>query len=476
MKRRNWIYWMIWLPVCLANCTAIDLCDENEHPHVVDGFAVEYRWNKDFIAGEDLERVWFVGTRILNTRHVVYRTDKDGRFWVKNEELPDNNPEEGEGSDAPDEPAMPSESISEADGGQELPIVPGGEEQSVENGKFQADISLPGGEYFMMAFTDPRFPMIEKENAGGSESGTKEEEVEGEPEKVLVEDDRVRVSPDLEEFEKDNAMSIKEVKMSHATVKEIESIIDTRWVDMNPGFDYVYNPERRLFVARRDYIELVAGIAYKESFDFKSLIQRVNVEFVLHLGDDIEKEDGTSVKGVKLDDFEFVCVDIAGVVPEVTLSTGLLNTSELKKMLIKLEKPDLKPDKGFVTRIESGTPDVKSAWKFTVPFYVFGLVGGMDEYSVLGPGVVTLSLGINMADGSESSGIVYAKSNLSKQIKEQALTVETGVVNERRRSADDTVTLTIGTPLLITGESLRTAIANDGVLMWDKGGDVEEEI
>lgn len=328
----------------------------------------------------------------------------------------------------------------------------------------------------MMAFTDPRFPMIEKENAGGSESGTKEEEVEGEPEKVLVEDDRVRVSPDLEEFEKDNAMSIKEVKMSHATVKEIESIIDTRWVDMNPGFDYVYNPERRLFVARRDYIELVAGIAYKESFDFKSLIQRVNVEFVLHLGDDIEKEDGTSVKGVKLDDFEFVCVDIAGVVPEVTLSTGLLNTSELKKMLIKLEKPDLKPDKGFVTRIESGTPDVKSAWKFTVPFYVFGLVGGMDEYSVLGPGVVTLSLGINMADGSESSGIVYAKSNLSKQIKEQALTVETGVVNERRRSADDTVTLTIGTPLLITGESLRTAIANDGVLMWDKGGDVEEEI
>lgn len=465
MKRRNWIYRMIWLPVCLANCTAIDLCDENEHPHVVDGFAVEYRWDKELTVGGESERVWFVGTRILNTRHVVYRTDKDGRFWVKSEELPDNNPEEGEGSgelDAPNEPVMPSESNSEADGGQELPIVPGGEEQPVENGKFQADISLPGGEYFMMAFTDPRFPMIE---------------MEGEPEKVLVEDNRVRVSPDLEEFEKDNAMSIKEVKMIHATVKEIESIIGTRWVDMNPGYDYVYNPGRRLFVARRDYIELVAGIAYKESFDFKSLIQRVNVEFVLHLGDDIEKEDGTSVKGVTLDDFEFVCVDIAGVVPEVTLSTGLLNTSELKKMLIKLEDSDLKSGKGFVTPIESGIPDVKTAWKFTVPFYVFGLVGGMDEYSVLGPGVVTLSLGINnMADGSESSGIVYAKSNLSKQIKEQALTVETGVVNERRRSVDDTVTLTIGTPLLITGESLRTAIANDGVLMWDKGGDVEEEI
>ncbi len=465
MKRRNWIYRMIWLPVCLANCTAIDLCDENEHPHVVDGFAVEYRWDKELTVGGEQERVWFVGTRILNTRHVVYRTDKDGRFWVKSEELLDNYPEEGEGSgelDDPNEPAMPSESNSEADGGQELPIVPGGEEQPVENGKFQADISLPGGEYFMMAFTDPRFPMIE---------------IEKEPEKALVEDNRVRVSPDLEEFEKDNSMSIREVKMIHATVKEIESIIGSgRWVDMNPGYDYVYNPERRLFVARRDYIELVAGVAYKESFDFKSLIQRVNVEFVLHLGDDIEKEDGTSVKGVTLDDFKFVCVDIAGVVPEVTLSTGLLNASELKKMLIKLEDSDLKPGNGFVTPIESGTPDVKTAWKFTVPFYVFGLVGGMDEYSVLGPGVVTLSLGINMPDGSESSGIVYAKSNLSKQIKEQALTVETGVVNERRRSADDTVTLTIGTPLLITGESLRTAIANDGVLIWDKGGDVEQEI
>ena len=67
-----------------------------------------------------------------------------------------------------------------------------------------------------------------------------------------------------------------------------------------------------------------------------------------------------------------------------------------------------------------------------------------------------------MKTGTDTRAI-HAKSNLSKQIKEQAITVETGQVNERKKAKDQAV-LKIETPFRIVG--LNPEMGSDGICGW----------
>ena len=78
------IYQILLASLLLVGCTKVDLCDETTHPHVVDGFSVTYNWNELGLSADEMpEKLYFVATRILNTRHIVYQTDKDGNFKVE---------------------------------------------------------------------------------------------------------------------------------------------------------------------------------------------------------------------------------------------------------------------------------------------------------------------------------------------------------------------------------------------------------
>ena len=77
-----------------------------------------------------------------------------------------------------------------------------------------------------------------------------------------------------------------------------------------------------------------------------------------------------------------------------------------------------------------------------------------------------------MKTGTDTRAI-HAKSNLSKQIKEQAITVETGQVNERKKAKDQAV-LKIETPFRIVG--LNPEMGSDGICGWEVVGDIHVEI
>ena len=154
MMKATIIYQIIFTSLLLVGCTKVDLCDEGTHPHVVEGFSVTYNWNGLELSDDETpERLYFVATRILNTRHMVYQTDKDGKFWIEKSEeekdpetTPDDNSSETPGDD----------SATREDSGTETP-----DDNTESEGEYQPDIKLPGGEYFMMAFTDPKYPKVE---------------------------------------------------------------------------------------------------------------------------------------------------------------------------------------------------------------------------------------------------------------------------------------------------------------------------
>ena len=62
---------------------------------------------------------------------------------------------------------------------------------------------------------------------------------------------------------------------------------------------------------------------------------------------------------------------------------------------------------------------------------------------------------------------------MSKQNKEQAITVETGQVNERKKAKDQAV-LKIETPFRIVG--LNPEMGSEGICGWEVVGDIHVEI
>lgn len=449
MKATTIIYQIIFASLLLVGCTKVDLCDEGTHPHVVDGFSVTYDWSGLELSDDETpERLYFVATRILNTRHMVYQTDKDGKFWVEKgeDEKPETTPDDGDPETPEGEPVTRDDSTTETP-----------DDDAEPKGEYQPDIKLPGGEYFMMAFTDPKYPKVTvtKKDDQGNDLKDKDGKI------IRVEEEDKRVSLDgLDEFKVDEAIPVKQVKMRHATVEQknvSKELVDNRkWADLNPGIGYVRDAGRRLLVARRDYLELDAGKNYIQPFDFTSLTQHVDIQFTVQLLAD-EKDNQLT-----MEDIQDIYVEMAGIAPEVSLSTGILNIAELKRVIVKVT------DKKVSQSSDGEKPVVTLSCKASLE--VFGLIGGVDSYTIAGPGVCCIVLYVKTPTDIRA---IHAKSNLSKQIKEQEITAETGQVNERKKVKDQSV-LKIETPFRIVG--LNPEMGSDGVCGWEVVGDIHVDI
>lgn len=454
MKATTIIYQVIFASLLLVGCTKVDLCDEGTHPHVVDGFSVTYNWSDlNLSAAETPERLYFVATRILNTRHMVYQTDKDGKFWIEKSE------EEKEPETTPDDNSsetLGDDSATREDSGTETP-----DDNTESEGEYQPDIKLPGGEYFMMAFTDPKYPKVEVKKNRLDAAGKVMLDKDGNPiiDKVKKEDDRVELV-NLDKFTADAAVPVKEIAMRYAPVEQknvSKELVDNRkWADLNPGIAYVKDAGRRLLVARREYLELDAGKNYIQSFDFTSLTQHVDILFTVQLAADEKNNQLTK------DDIQDIYVEMAGIAPEVSLSTGILNIAELKRTIVKVTNQKVSQSS------EGEKPVVTLSCKASLE--LFGLIGGVDSYTITGPGVCCIVLYVKTPTDIRA---IHAKSNLSKQIKEQGITAETGQVNERKKMKDQ-VELKIETPFRIVG--LNPEMGSDGVCGWEVVGDIHVDI
>ena len=104
---------------------------------------------------------------------------------------------------------------------------------------------------------------------------------------------------------------------------------------------------------------------------------------------------------------------------------------------------------------------------------VFGLIGGMDNYAIMGPGVCCLALSVNAGTKGITS---YGIANLSKKIKDLGLTEETGQVNERRK-LKDSGTLAIDVHLRITPSGMEGGAGSDGIIGWTEiKNEIHEDI
>lgn len=437
MMKTAIIYRIIFASLLLVGCTKVELCEEGEHPHVVEGFSLVYNWEElGLSATETPEKLYFVATRILNTRHMIYQTDKDGKFWIEKDDndASGNTPDDSESGLVVSDDAMESE------------------------GEYQSDIKLPGGEYFMMAFTDPAYPKIDEEQRDAEGNIIKDKD--GNATLMKVKDTRVELVG-LDEFREDNAIHMKEIKMRHHAMKSVTDIVHDTWKDLNPGIGYVWDAGRTFFISRCEYLELNAGSDYKQPFNFVPLTQHIDINFFLDL---VEDENNVQVKP---EDIEYIFVEIAGVVPEVSLSTGLLNTSSLKRVIVKVPVPAT----GEAIIEEDGRKC--TILKCTASMDVFGLIGGMDNYAIMGPGVCCLALSVNAGTKGITS---YGIANLSKKIKDLGLTEETGQINERRK-LKDSGTLAIDVHLRITQSGMEGGAGSDGIIDWvDIKNEIHEDI
>lgn len=457
MKATTIIYQVIFASLLLVGCTKVDLCDEATHPHVVEGFSVTYNWSDLELSDADTpERMYFVATRILNTRHMVYQTDKDGKFWVEKseeeEKEPETNPDDS-GSETPDNGDDP---VTREDNATETP-----DDNTESGGEYQPEIKLPGGEYFMMAFTDPRYPKLTEYKEKLDEVGEVMKDKDGNPmiDIIKKEDDRVELV-NLDKFTADEAIPVKQIVMRHASVepdKVREVLVGNRkWADLNPGIGYVKDAGRKLLVARHDYLELDAGKNYVQPFDFTPLTQHVKIMFTVQL---LPDENGNQLTA---EDLDAIFLDMAGIAPEVSLSTGILNIAELKRVVVEVTEK----------KVTQSTEDDKlvTTLSCTAFLNVFGLIGNVDSYTITGPGVCNIVL--YPTDNTKTP--FRAKANLSKQIKEQAITAETGTVNERKKTKDE-VSLTVRIPFRIVGENPEKG--SDGVEGWiPADDDIYEDI
>lgn len=444
MMKTNTIYKVLFASLLLAGCTKVELCDENTHPHVVEGFSVTYNWGgTDISDAERPDKLYFVATRILNTRHLVFETDKDGKFWVE--------------KSATDEPSevTPPDDTPQTRADEEVVTPPA--DNTETNGDYQSNIQLPGGEYFMMAFTNPAFPKVKEKQRG--EDGKVLKDKDGNDIELDVEDKRVELI-NLEEFRTDEAIPVKQVKMRHRSIEQKdvskELVNNRKWSDLNPGIGYVWDAGKKLFVARCDYLELDAGKTYAQGFNFVPLTQQIDIRFTVQL---VEDEEG---KKLTKEDIQEIYVEMAGIAPEISISTSILNIEDLKRTIVQ------------VTDIEESqtTEDGKSTVTLSckASLKVFGLVGSVDSYTISGPGVCCIVL---YAKTDTDVRAIHAKSNLSKQIKDQGITAETGQVNERKKVKDQ-AELKIDTPFRIVG--LNPEMGSDGVVGWEVVGDIHVEI
>lgn len=443
------IYQIIFASLLLVSCTKVDLCDENTHPHVVEGFSVTYNWDVAGMSATDApEKLYFVATRILNTRHMVYQTDKNGKFWVEKSE-----DEELENTLGGDDSGNSDDNTGTRDNtGTETP------NDTVEpEGEYHPEIKLPGGEYFMMAFTDPAYPKVKVKQKDDKGNVLKDDNGEDIVTEVL--DERVELV-NLNEFKADEAVPVKQVKMRHHIVEQKnvskELVDNQKWADLNPGIGYVQDAGKKLLVARRDYLELDAGKSYTQPFDFISLTQHIDIQFTIQL---VADENGNQLTK---DDIQNIYVEMAGIAPEVSLSTGILNIAELKRVIVKVTDAEVSQS------TEGEKPTVTLSCKASLE--VFGLIGGVDSYTITGPGVCCIVLYVKTPTDIRA---IHAKSNLSKQIKEQEITVETGQVNERKKVKNQAA-LKIETPFRIVG--LNPEMGSDGVCGWEVVGDIHVDI
>ena len=457
MKATTIIYQSIFASLLLVGCTKVDLCDEGTHPHVVDGFSVTYDWSGLELSDDETpERLYFVATRILNTRHMVYQTNKDGQFWVEKSEE-EKELETTPGDSGPETPEDDNEPATREDNVTETPD----DDNTEPGGEYQPDIKLPGGEYFMMAFTDPRYPKLEENKKKLDETGKVMLDKDGNPiiDKIEREDDRVELV-NLDKFTADEAMPVKQIVMRHAPVEpdEVKEVLvgNRKWADLNPGIAYVKDAGRKLLVARRDYLELDAGKNYVQPFDFNSLTQHIKIQFTVQLLPD-ENENQLTVE-----DFDAIFLEMAGIAPEVSISTGVLNIAELTRVVVEVT------EKEVTQSVEDNKP--VTTLSCTAFLNVFGLIGNVDSYTITGPGVCNIVL--YPIDKNKTP--FRAKANLSKQIKEQAITAETGTVNERRKTKDE-VSLIVRIPFRIVGENPEKG--GDGIEGWiPADDDIYEDI
>lgn len=455
------IYKFIFASLLLTGCTKVELCDENTHPHVVEGFSVTYNWAETGIDDKEKpEKLYFVATRILNTRHLVFETNKDGKFWVEKSQTDEPSevtpPDGGEGGDSSDGGGSDtSGDTPQTRAGDDVVTPPA--DNTETKGDYQSDIQLPGGEYFMMAFTNPAFPKVKEKQRG--EDGKVLKDEEGNDIVLDVEDKRVELI-NLEEFKANEAIPVKQVKMRHRSLEQKdvskELVNNRKWSDLNPGIGYVWDAGKKLFVARCDYLELDAGKTYAQGFDFAPLTQHIDIRFTVQL---VEDEEG---KRLTKEDIQDIYVEMAGIAPEVSISTGILNISELKRTIVQVT--DIQDSQ----TTEDGKSTVTLSCKASLE--VFGLVGGVDSYTISGPGVCCIVL---YAKTDTDTRAIHAKSNLSKQIKDQGITAETGQVNERKKVKDQ-AELKIDTPFRIVG--LKPEMGSDGVVGWEVVGDIHVEI
>lgn len=120
------------------------------------------------------------------------------------------------------------------------------------------------------------------------------------------------------------------------------------------------------------------GKNYIQPFDFTSLTQHVDIQFTVQLAAD-EKNNQLAE-----DDIQDIYVEMAGIAPEVSLSTGILNIAELKRVIVKVIEKEVSQS------AEGEKPVVTLSCKASLE--VFGLIGGVDSYTITGPGVCCIVL------------------------------------------------------------------------------------
>lgn len=401
----------------LASCTEVEVCDEAKHPHQ-GTFRLTYDWGAYTQEGTD--QLYLVTTRILNTHHNVYLVNSKGKFLVEDTGTPEK-------PETPEIPEVPVARQEEGAGGEgEAPVVP--------PVKYKEENSIPilGGEYFMMTFTSP---------------------VTGKA--TLDAPDKVELI-NMDSFLEDKSVGVNQIMMRHVNTKPSVVLGDKKWEDLNPGYGYVFEPERQYYVARCDYLELYTGKEYVQPFVFQPLMQHLHFEFAVDLLKDEETGEQLNIDPSKGD---AVVAEVSGIVPLVTLSNGLLNTSEIKKMIVDVRE----------TSRESTAEGTTIHYKASL--HTFGLMGGMDKQTISGPGIFRIGVYFK-----ERLKTVRAVSNLAEQIEQAGLTEMTGKPNERIKLKNE-ATIKIETHLRLKVSAVGDNNNNEGISGWiSEGNDVDVEI
>lgn len=449
----------------LVGCTEVELCTEETHPHTAD-FSLKYEWKQeyynpatiaaatakvkewedengkgtvvspvdpvapdaptyadyqkylsylDYLKNKQIAEssIYFVVSRILNTRHDVYETNRDGLFWVKKQMEPAPEPN-------PDDTSPSVRVVGEVTAEYEL----------------KKTVPITNGEYFMMAFTKP----TEQSN-------------------TTVPRNKVEVV-NLDKFQEDNSTAANKIIMRHADARASE-LIKKSWEDLNPGYRYVFEPgDQDLYVARCNYLELyTTNSEFNQTFVFEPLLQYIDINFAI----DFVKDENNGIVDIPTVEVKSrVIAEISGIVPQVNLSNGILNTTETKKMIANISEVQRKT-------AEDGTVTVF----YKASFKAFGLIGGLDSQTISGPGVFRLGLYLKDPNSAKEKAS-RVLSNLTQKINDAGLTEMTGQPNERKK-LKDRASFTIDNHIVIR-VSVFNENSNEGISGWvTEGNNVDVE-